>query len=190
MFAEVEPDKVNIAVRDRGKGFDPAAVPDRHLYPLGLDLGVQRDHAGAGPLRRVDRRLAGRGEQRVQVVVERAVADGDDLDGHPVPRLDVPLYLPDALDERGRVPVSERAPLEQPGAQLAFLRPGELDDLLWVVGVPLDKRERLQHRVVHAGGDVGPFLRPGSGLAFQHQVAGDPQPPRPEKDHDPGGHQD
>ena len=27
VFAEVEPDKVNIAVRDRGKGFDPAAVP-------------------------------------------------------------------------------------------------------------------------------------------------------------------
>ena len=28
VFAEVEPDKVNVAVRDRGKGFDPAAVPD------------------------------------------------------------------------------------------------------------------------------------------------------------------
>jgi signal transduction histidine kinase/phage shock protein PspC (stress-responsive transcriptional regulator) len=27
VFAEVEPDKVDIAVRDRGKGFDPAAVP-------------------------------------------------------------------------------------------------------------------------------------------------------------------
>jgi len=27
LFAEVEPDKVNVAVRDRGKGFDPAAVP-------------------------------------------------------------------------------------------------------------------------------------------------------------------
>jgi signal transduction histidine kinase len=27
VFAEVEPDKVNVAVRDRGKGFDPAAVP-------------------------------------------------------------------------------------------------------------------------------------------------------------------
>ena len=28
VFAEVEADKVNVAVRDRGKGFDPAAVPD------------------------------------------------------------------------------------------------------------------------------------------------------------------
>jgi signal transduction histidine kinase len=28
VFAEVEPDKVNVAVRDRGKGFEPAAVPD------------------------------------------------------------------------------------------------------------------------------------------------------------------
>jgi signal transduction histidine kinase len=28
VFAEVEPDKVNVTVRDRGKGFDPAAVPD------------------------------------------------------------------------------------------------------------------------------------------------------------------
>jgi signal transduction histidine kinase len=27
VFAEVEPDTVNVAVRDRGKGFDPAAVP-------------------------------------------------------------------------------------------------------------------------------------------------------------------
>jgi len=27
VYAEVEPDKVNVAVRDRGKGFDPAAVP-------------------------------------------------------------------------------------------------------------------------------------------------------------------
>ncbi len=27
VFSEVEPDKVNVAVRDRGKGFDPAAVP-------------------------------------------------------------------------------------------------------------------------------------------------------------------
>jgi signal transduction histidine kinase len=27
VFAEVEPDKVSVAVRDRGKGFDPAAVP-------------------------------------------------------------------------------------------------------------------------------------------------------------------
>jgi len=27
VFAEVEPDKVAVAVRDRGKGFDPDAVP-------------------------------------------------------------------------------------------------------------------------------------------------------------------
>jgi signal transduction histidine kinase len=27
VFAEVEPDKVNVAVRDRGKGFDPGTVP-------------------------------------------------------------------------------------------------------------------------------------------------------------------
>jgi signal transduction histidine kinase len=27
VFAEVEPDKVNVAVRDRGQGFDPGAVP-------------------------------------------------------------------------------------------------------------------------------------------------------------------
>jgi signal transduction histidine kinase len=27
VFAEVEPDKVSVAVRDRGKGFDPEAVP-------------------------------------------------------------------------------------------------------------------------------------------------------------------
>ncbi len=51
-----------------------------------------------------------------------------------MPGLDVPLNLPDALADRGRVPVAESAPLEQPGAELAFLRAGKLDDLLRVVG--------------------------------------------------------
>src|SRR6266568_2073390 len=79
--------------------------------------------------------------------------------------------------------------LEQPGAQLAFLQPGQLDDLLRVVRAPLDQRERLQHRVVHPGRDVGPLLRAHPGLALQHQVAGDPQPPRAEEQHDGRDHQ-
>jgi signal transduction histidine kinase len=28
LFAEVEPDSVSLVVRDRGKGFDPSAVPE------------------------------------------------------------------------------------------------------------------------------------------------------------------
>ena len=123
------------------------------------------------------------------MLVERAVADGHHLDGDAVPRLDVPLDLADPLGERGDVGVAGCAPLEQPGAQLALLGPGELDDRLRVLGAALDERERLQHRVVHPGGDVGPFLGPRARLPLDHQVAGDPQPPGAEQQHDPGRHE-
>ena len=47
LFAEVEPAEVSVFVRDRGRGFDPAAVPgDRK----GLAESV---HAPDGPARRV-----------------------------------------------------------------------------------------------------------------------------------------
>ena len=97
-----------------------------------------------------------------------------------MPGLHLLLDLPDAAAEGGRVlAVAERvAPLEQPRAQLPLLRPGQLDDLLGIVGAALDQRQRLQHRIVHVGGHVGPFFGPGPGLPFEHEVAGDAQPPR------------
>ena len=75
-----------------------------------------------------------------------------------------------------------RPALEQPGPQLALLCPGELGDLRRVVGTALDQRQRLQHRVMDPGSHVGPFLGPRPRLPLQHQVAGDPQPPRPEQE--------
>ena len=47
----------------------------------------------------------------------------------------------------------------QPGAQLALLPAGERGDLARVVGALLHQRERLQHRVVQVGGDLGALLR-------------------------------
>ena len=52
VFAEVEPDKVDVAVRDRGKGFDPAAVP-------GDRKGV------AESIQRPDEQARGRGHRAV-----------------------------------------------------------------------------------------------------------------------------
>ena len=74
-------------------------------------------------------------------------------------------------------------------ALLAFLLPGELDDLLRVIRAPLDQGERLQHGVVYPGCDVGPFLRPDPRLALEDQVTGDPQPPRAEEQYDGRDHQ-
>ena len=82
-------------------------APQRHL--AGLDLGEQRDDAGARPLGRVDRRLPGGREQGGQVLVEVAVADGHRLDRDPVPGLDVLLDLPDPAGE-GLVRSSRSAP--------------------------------------------------------------------------------
>jgi signal transduction histidine kinase len=47
VFAEVEPDKVSIAVRDRGKGFDPAAVPGDRKGVAESIHGRMSRHGGA-----------------------------------------------------------------------------------------------------------------------------------------------
>jgi hypothetical protein len=60
---------------------------------------------------------------------------------------------------------------------------------LGLVGAALDQRQRLQHRIVQVGGHVRPFLGPGAGLPFEHEVAGDAQPPRAHHDHDRGDHE-
>ena len=102
-------------------------------------------------------------QQRSQIVVERAVADGDHVDGtpwRPRPRSAI-RSTPAASVRRRRRRRRPAAALEQPGAQLALLGPGQLDDLLRVVGGPLDQGQGLQHRVVDAGGHVAPAPRPG-----------------------------
>jgi len=62
------------------------------------------------------------------------------------------------------------AALEQPGAELALLGPGQLHHVAGIVGRPLDEGQGLQHRVVHVGGHLGPLLGQGPGLALRHQV--------------------
>jgi signal transduction histidine kinase len=51
VYAEVEPDEVNVFVKDRGKGFDPEAVPgDRHGLADSV-LGRMDRHGGTVRLR-------------------------------------------------------------------------------------------------------------------------------------------
>ena len=70
------------------------------------------------------------------------------------------------------------AAVEEPRSQLAFLRTGELDDLLGLVRPSLDEGECLQDGVVHAGCELRPLLGPGASLALDHEVPRDSKPPR------------
>ena len=84
---------------------------------------------------------------------------------------------------------ARRPAVEEPGAQLPLLRPGELGDPLRLIGVELDQGEGLQDGVVHPRGHVGPLLGADPGLALDHEVTRDPQPPRPEHHDDRGDHE-
>ena len=105
----------------------------------------------------VDQRLAGGRAERGQRVVHRGVADDDVVDDEGV----VALHLGDhAGHQPGPGPaLADHLRVVQPGAQLPFLAAGQPADRLLVVGVPLDERQRLQHRVVQVGGDGGALLR-------------------------------
>ena len=75
--------------RGTASGSKPAAaVADEHVDRAVGDLGVHVHLAGAGVLGGVGDRLAGRVHDRAQRLVEVAVADVDDLDGHAVLVLD------------------------------------------------------------------------------------------------------
>ena len=51
VFAEVEPDEVNVFVRDRGAGFDPDAVPDDRHGLADSVRGRMARHGGTVRLR-------------------------------------------------------------------------------------------------------------------------------------------
>ena len=106
-------------------GLEPgAAVAHEDLRALGARLGVD-GHRAAAVSRRVDHRLARGGDERARALVERAVADGDDVDARAVLLLD----LGGGLLERGaQVARLALRAVEQPAAQLALLAAGELRD--------------------------------------------------------------
>ena len=143
-------------------------------------------------LGRVDQRLAGRPHRGPRAASSTGgVADDDQLDGQRVVVLDLG-------DHAGRQP-GQRATLAadrgvvQPGAQLALLAAGEPGDRRWLVGVPLDQRQRLQHRVVQVGGDRGPLLGADARRALLGPRVEQPAPERrghqddADEDHQGGG---
>ncbi len=81
-----------------------AAVADEHLDAVGGGLGVDVDGAGAGVLRGVGDRLAGREHQGPVLVQDRGVAHADDLDGDAVRVLDLGRDGAQGGGERGRAP--------------------------------------------------------------------------------------
>ena len=98
--------------------------------------------------------------------------------------LHLALQHADALGQHGGV-LSDgagRPALEEPGPQLPFLRTGQANDVLRVVGGALDEGKRLQHGVVHVGRHLGPFLGQRTRLALGDEVPDEAEPPRAEDD--------
>ena len=73
----------------------------------------------------------------------------------------------------------------QPGPQVALLGAGEPGDRGGVVGVLLDQGQRLEHRVVQVGGQVGPLLGAHPLRPLGGQVGGEPVDPGPQDDGQP-----
>ena len=151
-----------------------AAVADEHVDRSAGGLGVDVGALRAGVLGDVDDGLARGEDERAQRLVEVAVADGDDVDDHGVLRLDVGRHLLQRSREGRRV---GGVGLEQPLAQVALLRPREAGDGGGVVGVLLDQREGLQHRVVQVRGHVGALLGAHALGPLRAEVVDEPQRP-------------
>ena len=76
----------------------------------------------------------------------------------------------------------------QPLPQLALLRRASRATSVVSPDALLDEGERLQHRVVHVGGELGPLLLPRQRRALVAEVL--PQPHRPRRQHDGRPHED
>ena len=75
----------------------------------------------------------------------------------------------------------------EPAAELAFLAPCELRDALRVVRLALDERERLQHGVVDAGGDLCALLRADASRALCVALLRGAPEPRPDDEQETAG---
>jgi hypothetical protein len=98
-----------------------------------------------------------------------------------VPVLDLRDHGLERGDEARRRTVCGRALVEQPGPELALLAAGEHAGPARCVGVPLDERERLQHRVVQVGRHLGALLGADALPALHAEIAPQPHDPRPEE---------
>ena len=146
------------------------------------DLGVDVDLLDARELGRVRHRLARRQHDGADGGIDRAVARARELDAHAVELLDVARRRRERRHER-RVLVADRLVVVQPAAQLALLPARQRRHPARLGCMPLDQRQRLQHRVVHPRGDVGALVAadPGGALGVAverespHPGAGDQQ---------------
>ena len=116
----------------------------------------------------------------VLLVERRIAARRYDLDAHAVQLLDLRGRILERRHEaRAR---GEAAARVEPRAQLPLLAPRELPDAARVLGVTLDERERLQHRVVHPRRQLAALLRPDARDALGVPLAG--ELPRPRAEHE------
>jgi hypothetical protein len=160
-------------------------VPHVEHDRVRLDFRIDGHLVLTGPLGCVHGGLACGIEQGAQRLVQLAVPHHHDLHGDAVISLDLPLQQADTFAEHGGVlpDGTGRATLEEPGAQLTLLDPGEAHHLLGIVGRALNERQRLQHRVMDVGRHLGPFFGQRTRLALGDEVPEEAQPPRAE-DHD------
>ena len=116
--------------------------------------------------------------------VQLAIPHHHHLHGDAVIGLHLSLQQADPLGQHGGVlPDGARGPaLEEPGAQLALLGPGEAHDLLGIVGRTLNERQRLERRVVDVGRHLRPLLGQRTRLAFGDEVPHEAEPPGAEDD--------
>ena len=118
-------------------------------------LDIQRHRRDPGVFGRIHQRLAARRDKGGQLVVEHRVPDDDDLDLDRVVVLDLAGSRSHGV---GELAAGRARPVQQ-RAQFPLLPAGKSSDLARRVGVALNKRERLQHRVVQMCGKLSPLLR-------------------------------
>ena len=155
-----------------------AAVAHEDLDPLPADLGVDLHRLDPGVLGGVHQRLAGRGDQRLPP----AGRSGSRRPTTTSTAMPWSSSTSAAASSRARARVrsaSSPAPAgaySQPRSSRSCVRARRLTSRR--SSRLADQGQRLQHRVVHVGGELGPLLRPDALAPLVAQVAGHPEPPR------------